>query len=283
MKIRNLAHSLLRFLAASAVLAIVVVLDWYPTVKDLGRLRRECSDMERKAKDHIIMTSRFVFPDAVEKSLFEQSHAQLRSLLPVMKDDAAWLSWTTSWLRHQAEAAKITWALLLSGPDPKRAMDSEERLIGQEAATGLLATDWRHDIQEKFRDIVDPNHYRWHHVFSGMKLDPKQALSSRPLVIALTAPLPALLTFINQCSWGEPRLEIARLRLVSGPSFSLAWLFLRGDYLVRGSSSWKVNDTADSENSLLVDPDSSLLLQHVAPPVDPLSEKRDLPPAGSPW
>jgi hypothetical protein len=263
MKLRNLARSLLRFLAALAVLAIVAVLDWYPTFKDLGRLRRERSDMERKAKGHVVMASRFVFPDAVEKSLFEQGHAHLRRLLPVMKDDAAWLSWTTSWLRRQAEAAKITWALLLSSPDPGRAMDSEERLIGQASATDLLTTVWRQDIQKKFRDIADPNQYRWHYVFSGMKFDPKQVLSSRPLAIALTAPLPALLAFINQCSWGEARLEIVRLRLVSGPAFSLAWLFLRGDYLLHRPSSWLVNDTVGSENSLLVDPDSPLLWQKV--------------------
>ena len=55
--------SLLRVLAVLAVLAAFAVLDWYPTVKELGRLRRERGDLERKIKDYGAMAVRLrLFP-----------------------------------------------------------------------------------------------------------------------------------------------------------------------------------------------------------------------------
>ena len=72
MKAGTLARSLLRALAALCVLAAFVVLDWYPTVKDLGRLRRERSDWDRKIKDYGAMAGNLQFSDAEENTLLAQ-------------------------------------------------------------------------------------------------------------------------------------------------------------------------------------------------------------------
>ena len=69
-----------------------------------------------------------------------------------------------------------------------------------------------------------------------MEVVRQQRLASRTLAVALAAPLPALLDFINHISWGEARLEIVRLHLEPGAALSRAWLICRGNYLVRKPS-----------------------------------------------
>jgi hypothetical protein len=281
MKLRNLARTLLRVLTALAMLAIVAVLDWYPTVKELGRLRRERSDMERKAKDYAVMASRFVFPGAEERALFTSQEASLLRSLPHTTDDPAWLKRSSSWLCRQAEADGVSGLLALSTPAPAGVLDSGALSTSRAPAAWWLAWQ-RPDMQESLHDASDPGRLTWRGIFDSLKFSEELDLASRPLAIAIEGRLPALLDFINHCSRGETRLEIVRLRLEPIAGLCRAWIILRGYYLVRKPSAWAVKlEPGNGNNDLLIDPYSPMLWQKVDPGDAYRSEKKELPTVSS--
>jgi hypothetical protein len=259
MKPRRLARAFIWVLASLAIFLIFVVFDWYPTVKELGRLRREQRDVILKIKNFTAMASSFVFPDEEEKSHFVKSHADLYKLLMQADDDAPWLNRMLSWLRWQAEADKVDGALLLFSSEPGGMVAPGVRLTGQTPMADWLAGQ-QQDIQEFIAE---------------------HRLAGRPLAIAIEARLPVLLNFINHCSWDYGRLEIVRIRLEAGASLPWAWLVLRGYYLVRGPSPWTMQEGTGSDAGLLVDPDSPLLWQKVDPGTVYRVKKIELPAAAS--
>jgi len=277
MKPRKLARSFLWILASLAILMVFVVLDWYPTVKELGRLRRERGDIERKVKNYSVMASSFVFPDPEENSLLARTSAELRRVLLQVDEDDAWPAMALLELQAQVRAERIANARVFF---TFQALGTELGTAGPGRSAALA--DWLSlqvwDLRESF-SITDQNRYPWHAVFSGSEFIRQQRLASRPLVVALAAPLPALLDFINHISWGETRLEIVRLHLEPGAALPRAWLICRGNYLVRKPSAWAVKeDSGTAGDNLLVDPDSPLLWQKVVPQAVVPAMKNELPP-----
>jgi hypothetical protein len=281
MKLRNLARAFLRVLAALAMLALVIVLDWYPTVKELGRLRRERSDMERKVKEYAVMASRFFFPDAEERALFTSQGASLLRSLPRTTDDPAWLKRSSSWLRRQAGTDGVADLLALSTPAPGGAMDSGALTTSQAPAAWWLAWQ-RPDMQESLHVASDWSRLPWRGVFDSLKFSKELDLASRSLAIAIEGRLPALLDFINHSSAGGSRLEIVRLRLEPVAGLYRAWIILRGYYLVRKPSAWAVKiEPGNGGNDLLIDHDSPMLWQKVDPGSAYRIENKELPTASS--
>jgi hypothetical protein len=282
MKVTKLVRTFLWFLVSLAALTAFTVLDWYPAVKELGHLRREHNDLALKTKNHIAMASRFAFPDEEEKSLFAQSHVRLSQSLINMADDAAWLELTSSWLRRQAEADKISAALLLFSSAPDGKVEPGIRLTGQ-WSSGSLPAGRLQEIQEGFRGAA-PAHFPWKGLFFDPSAPMSEPLAARPLALILEAPLSAILNFINHCSRSDARLEIVRLHLEPGAPLSRAWLVCRGSYLVRAPSPWGVKmKPGDGDDGLLIDSDSPLLWQKVDTGAARPVKKNELPPVGSPW
>lgn len=278
MQPRKLARKFLWILVTLGVALIFISLDWLPALKGLNRLRREKHDEELKIKNFAVMASGFIFPDAEEKSLFAQSHIRFRQALLQVDDDAAWLAMALLELQAQVRAERIASA---------RVFISTHTLSTDLDAAGLgrpdELADWLslqyQDIQESFWITFDPSRYPWHGIFSGLEFVRQQRLASRPLAVAIAAPLPALLGFINRISWGEVRLEIVRLHLEPGAALPRAWLICRGTYLVRKPSAWLVSEgLGTAGDNLLVDPDSPMLWQKVNPDLAPQIPKKELPP-----
>ncbi len=277
----KLSRVLLRVLAALAVLAAFVALDWYPTVKDLGLLRRQRGDLERKIREYAIMAARFNFPDEAETSLLTQADGELRRALPLVENDDAWMASARAELlkREKGLANLILVFGKAEGFGPGRpGLTAWLRLQGQE-------------IRQSFEAAEPWRRYLWHGVFP---MDPAagERLASRPLGIALEAPLPVLFDFINRVSWGAARLEIVRLRLEPAGESARAWLVCGGSYLVTEPSPWRVKmEHGEGDEELLIDRDSPLLLRKVDPLLAPRVEKKELPAAppvrggtaGSPW
>jgi hypothetical protein len=278
MKTRRLVRAFIWFLASLAIFLIFVVFDWYPTVKELGRLRREQRNVILKIKNFTAMASSFVFPDEEEKSHFVKSHADLFRLLMQADDDAPWLNRVLSWLLRQAEADKVDGALLLFSSEPGGIVAPGVRLTGQTPMAAWLAGQ-QQDIQESLKEASYPGRFPWKGVFASPDFICKHRLAGRPLAIAIEARLPVLLNFINHSSWDYSRLEIVRLRLEPGASLPRAWLVLRGYYLVRGPSPWAMQEGTGNDTGLLVDPDSSLLWQKVDPGTAYWVKKMELPAA----
>ncbi len=273
MKWWGLARFLLRALAALAVLAAFAVLDWHPVIKDLGLLRREKNDLERKIRIYDAMTAVFQFPDAKERSILAQSESLLFHSLPQVANDAAWLALARSDLlgREKGLAGAIT-------------LFSDRETAG---CSRPGSGDWLKLQAAKIGEFLDPadprRNYPWRGLFPSMP-PLGGLLACRPLAIALEAPQPELLRFIHHVSWGETRLEIVRLHLEPGLPLSRAWLVCRGNYRVKESSAWRVKAGEDGDQEeLLIDPDSPLLLQRIGPLLAPGIKKRELPPVGSPW
>ncbi|MFH2107384.1 MAG: hypothetical protein ABII93_01835 [Chrysiogenia bacterium] len=290
MKALKLARAFLCILGSLSVLAAFAILDWYPTLKDLGRLRRERGDLERKIKDYSAMASGFTFPNGNEKSLFARERINLRRALLPVDDDDAWTALVLLELQARAREDRITHASFLFN----RQLVVPE--LGPVHPGGAdLLTSWIDgqfaDIQEGFSIAFDTARFPWNGVLSGMQFR-RGRLASRPVCVVAMAPLPALLGFINHLSWGKTRFEIIRLRLEPGIPFSRAWLVCRGNYLARKTSKWTIGKSNESAgDGLLVDTDSPLLLHKAEPFLAPRVKKKELPPApsergdaaGSPW
>ncbi len=279
---RKPARFLLKVLAAFVVLSAFVVLDWYPTVKGLGRLRHELNELKRKIRNHEAAAAKFTFPNAEEGLILAQSESQLLHALPLVENDGAWLAFARSELlaRDKDQSNGIT---IFSA--------AEDLTRRQPELSGWLKIQVQ-DIGRSLK-MVDPSRgYPWRGVFF-MKPDVVgEQLAFRPLGVALEATLPALLSFINHVSWGEARLEIVFLRLEPIGRFARVWMVCRGSYLLHEPSTWSVKmETGAGSEGLLIDPDSPLLLQSIDPLLVPRIEKRELPPAlserddsaGSPW
>lgn len=268
MKAGKLPGAFLSILVFLLLLAAFAILDWYPTVRKLGQLRRERSDLERKIREYDAMAARFEFPDAGEKSLFALSDDQVLRALPGVDADDAWPELARADLLERAK-----------GPADPIVVFSKPAAFGsgpRELLDWLALQD--HDIRQGF-SVAD----RLVSVFPPV-LAARDRLASQPLGIALQAPLAELLDFINHVSWGVARLEIVCLRMEAGPLFTRAWLVCRGSYLAREPSAWPVKTEPGAGNKgLLVDPDSPLLLRRVDPLLAPRAEKRELPKNGGPW
>ena len=268
MKLGKLAFSLLRLLAALAIMAALVVLDWYPSAKDLGRLRRERSDWQRKIKNHGTMAGSLEFPDAEENALWAKMEAQVLQALPGVDSDNAWFELARGELLGNAK-------LLASAAAVFR--EAEPLDSGPPELRGWLRSQ-EENIRLSFR-AADP----LPGVFP-LSLVMKGQWASQPLAIALQAPLPDLLDFINRISWGVARLQIIRLRLDLAGRIGRAWLVCRGNYRTPGPSAWaKEPERGKGGEELLVDPDSPMLLRKVNPLPASGAEMRKLPTAGCPW
>jgi hypothetical protein len=268
MKTGTLARSLLRALALLCVVAAFVVLDWYPTVKDLGRLRRERSDWERKIKDYGAMAGSLEFPSAEENELLAQMDSQVLQALPRVDSDNAWFGLARAELLEGAKG--LADSVMLFRQD--EALDS-----GPPGLRGWLLLQ-EPGIRQVFR-AAEPLYGVFPlHLATGWRL------ASQPLGMALQIPVPELLNLINRISWGVARLEIVHLRLEPAGRIVRAWLVCRGVYQLPGPSARSEEwDSGKDEKELLIDPDSPLLLQRIDPLLAPGVEKRELPPAGSPW
>ncbi|HUU04511.1 MAG TPA: hypothetical protein VMZ49_01410 [Patescibacteria group bacterium] len=278
----KLACVLLRVLAVLAVLAAFVALDWYPTVKELGLLRRQRGDLERKIVEYASMAAKFNFPDQAERSILANAKAELDRALPLVENDAAWTAIGLVDLQARAREDLISHARFLFYWQIDSTKLGTDGPGGKDPLTGWISRQFV-NIQDGFSIAFAPGGFPWHEVFSGSEFGRGQ-LASRPMCIIAMAPLPALLGFINRLSWGEARLEIVRLRLEPGMPLAKAWLVCRGNYRIAAPSPWLVKTGyGKGGENLLVDPDSPLLWQKVDPLLAPRVEKKELPAAGSPW
>lgn len=270
MRVSKLARAFLWTLATLAVLAAFVVLDWFPTVKELGRLRRERSDLERKIKDYDGMADQFEFASEQENALMASNEAFRLRVLPQVEVDDTWLELARSDLRRRAKNIPC---LMVFG-------EAEAFGPGSPGLTGWLKLQER-EIRRSFRSADTGRNYPWHGVFPPAASG-EDHLASRPLGVALEAPLQGLLDFVNRLSWGSVRLEIIHLRLEPAGTDAFGWLVCRGDYLARKSSAWSIkNEPQTRGNGPLVDPDSPLLWQKVDSSLAYRNEKKELaPPSG---
>lgn len=279
MKTGKLARALLRVLAVLVVLAAFVALDWYPTVKELSLLRRQGGDLERKIKEYNVMAGTFQFPEKGEDSLLAAADAEPGRLLPRVENDNGWEAISIFDLQARVREDGIPHARFLFNHQ----IDGLEMGVADTVGAGPLASwisreFW--DMQTGFSLAFDPGSFHWHGVSAGLEFRRGQRLANRPLAVALAAPLPVVLSFINHISWGETRLEIVRLRLEPAGGSALAWLVCRGSYLVPGPSPWLVKmKQGEGGAQLLIDPDSPLLWRQANPLFAPAVEKRELPPA----
>jgi len=277
MKALKLVRAFLWILGSLSVLAAFAILDWYPTLKDLGRLRRERGDLERKIKDYGAMASGFTFPDRNEKSLFAREKINLRRALLPADDDDAWTALVLLELQARAREDRIPFASFLFNWQLVAPELGTTGPGGADLLTGWIDRQFA-DIQRGFSIAFDTARFPWNGVLSGMQFR-RGRLARRPVCVVAMAPLPALLGFINHLSWGKTHFEIIRLRLEPGIPFSRAWLVCCGNYLVRKPSAWALKEVPESVgDNLLVDPDSPLLWQKVNPGIVPKILKKELPP-----
>jgi hypothetical protein len=262
-------------MAFAAALVVCVWIDWLPTLKDLNRLKRAQREYVLQTDRLNSALSRFSFPDEKEKLVFANNAERLVKLMPAVADDASWLAMIVPALADRAKLDQLDSAMLLT-------LDSS----GQPAVAPLKLSDraaddlqhWlksqRQEYERDLHDCVDRRYFPWPDA-----LGLQGQLACRPIAIAVAAKLPALLSFVNHCTWSAGRLEIVRLRMGRGDGRPLALILCRGFYQVRAQSHWQIQDEVggNTENQL-IDADSTLLWQPVNPQAVGLAAKNELPP-----
>ena len=276
---RKLARSLIHALVVLSIAAAFVVLDWYPTVRDLGRLRRERGDWERKIRNYGAMATALDSPDAAENERLAQRDFRVLQALPQVDDDAGWKAVVLTRLQQRVlldgiPHARFLFGNMIDAPDLGSAGPGRgDPLAGWIGSQNVA-------IQEGFSRACDPERFYWRGLLGGQpSLHGLHA--NRSICVVAMAPLPALLRFINHVSWDESRLEIVRLHLEPDLPNSRAWLVCRITGWMRNGAlfPWEKGEG----EGLRIDLDSPLLLRKVEPPPAPGIEKRELPPVGSPW
>jgi hypothetical protein len=275
----KLARFLIHTLAALSVTAAFAILDWYPTVKDLGRLRRERGDWERKIRDYGAMAAELEFPDAAENELLGQMDFRVHQTLPPVDDDAGWKAVALTSLQQRVFLDGIPHARLLFGHMTDAPELGSAGPGGGDPLVGWIGRQFV-AIQEGFLQACDPERLYWRGLLGGLPSLHGQP-ANRPVCVVAMAPLPALLGFINHVSWDESRLEIVRLHLEPDIPHSRAWMVCRITGWMRNGA-LTPGEKGESEG-LRVDQDSPLLLRRVEPLHPRDSGKRDLPEDGSPW
>ncbi len=156
-----------------------------------------------------------------------------------MERDDAWEEIVLAELRALAGEGRIPAARVLFSP-PAPGSRSAPPARRPDLLAGWLFPGQSAALAAGFALAADPGRYPWHGVLTGLEIRRGQRLASRPLAVALAAPLTALLNFVNRVSWGSARLEIVRMRLEPGPGLSRAWLVCRGNYLTQLPSAYVV-------------------------------------------
>jgi hypothetical protein len=272
---------LIRFLGGLFAIGVAVtafaILDWYPTIKDLGRLRRERSDLARNILNHEAITSRFEFPGVHENSLLDGAEGNARGAVPEFSGDRDWLASAIAELREGigGEGAPDS-AVLFFSPAPEASLQAVS--LGQRSSFGEWALGRQTAaIREAFAAASAASHSPWHRLLFDLNLPEQHQPAIRTVGIAMEGPLPELLNRINRVSWGRLRLELVRLYLEPGSTGGRAWLVCRGNYRAAETSAWLLqNPGAEQDDDPLVDSDSPLLLRSVDASICPQPKKQEL-------
>ncbi len=279
MRTGRLLAALLAALALLALAAGLAAWDWYPSLKALGRLRRERSEWERKIREHQGLSERLDFPDAREEGILNRTEAELLQALPPLEDGGVWRQACLRAVRQRALEEEIAAALFLSGAgeEPLEAAAADAAVLG---SLRHWAASQSPAIGQGFALARDPGRFSWRAVLASpgsSRLHP----GSRQGAVIAAAPLPGLLRFINRLAWDESRLEIVRLRLEPGRPLSRAWLVCRSSGLKGGAQPPRAALAPGWE--LQVDLESPLLLRRIDPLHAAASGRRELPAPDSPW
>ena len=199
-------------------LAAFAVLDWYPTVKDLGRLRRERGDLERKIRDYARHGRRR------SSSPTKRRKRSWRSARPSCSGRCRWWRTTTPGRRIGPVGSAVRGAGLDHIPMPGSFQRSRSLDGTRDSAAWRGRTPWLDWIGQEIRQISEAADCPGRAAFPGTAFSPAwnpargNGWPAGRWASPWQAPLPALLDFINHVSWGETRLEIVRLHLEPGPA-----------------------------------------------------------------
>lgn len=279
MRTRRLTGILAAAIPLLVLAAGLAAWDWYPSLKALGRMRRERSEWERKTREHQLLAARFEFPDAGEEELLNRAEAELLQALPLLEDGEAWPQACLRGVRQRAQEERLAAALFLPGPG-EEALEAAAADAAALRSLRLWAASQSPAIGRGFALASDPGRFAWGGVLASPGASGWHAGSRQGAVIA-AAPLPGLLRFLNRVAWDEARLEIVRLRLEPGRPLSRAWLVCRSSGLQGGARPAQAAPAPGWE--LQVDLESPLLLRRIDPLHAAASGRRELPAPGSPW
>lgn len=281
MKAQVFFRKIVWIMVSLTVLLAFAGLDWLPALKELNRFKRDEREYFLQTNRLKSLISRFVFPDEKEKLIFSNTADRLLESLPRVADDASWLAMIVSALRDRAKLDQLDSALLLIQAGPGQPVAVPLNLSTRASTDDLQRwlAGQRQETESCLQAFADFHQFPWHAVLVGPESRGKRQLACRPIGIAIAAKLPALLHFVNHCSWSAGRLEIVQLRMGQGETRPLALIFCRGCYLVSASSVWLVPAQAGGNGeNLLIDADSDLLWQPVDPNAVSPGLKKELPP-----
>ena len=193
---------LLGILLAAALYAALVL---FPIVEDISQLKRDKKDLVLQIEDFKQQAHRFFVIDDKEKSFMKRDSKLLMEGIPVLSSPSA----------IEAFTGEVKRAILRLAGDlelPEHSIVLAEDAVDLEERFGPLGLDRSYEIKEG----------QWVFPYSS---------AYRPLYVAVSAPLPQALRFLNRLPASQKRyLGVAGIHVVPGTFNPLVIISLRLHY-----------------------------------------------------
>jgi hypothetical protein len=239
MKRKNLIIKIAGILSLIFLIIIYVLLYLFPALKSINQYKRQLKDMNLKISDFAKMESDFSFSDERERSYFARTDRELSGKIPEVKTREDFIALITKISNYIQNLAERDGILNLG-------MKPDE---GQNRAPGK-------GFPGRFKNV-----------------------KSHTITLSFTGKIKNAVNFINHIPWSDYYLSEDRILVSAGDIFPYYIVFFRIYYIdLQEKTAGVEKNREESQESLVIDYDSEVLLNHIDPELSEPFPKKELPP-----
>lgn len=239
MKGKNLLVKIAGILSLIFLIIVYVLLYLFPALKSINQYKRQLRDMNLKISDFAKMESDFSFSDERERSYFARTDRELSGKIPEVRNREDFIALLTKISNYIQNLAEKDGILnLVMKPDES-----------QKGAPGKG--------------------------FSGQLKNVK----SHTITLSFTVKIKNAVNFINHIPWSDYYLSEDRILVSTGDIYPYYIVFLRIYYIdLQEQAAGVAKDSQESQENLVIDYDSEVLLNPIDPELTEPFPKKELPP-----
>jgi hypothetical protein len=238
MRRKNLFIKIAGILSFIVLIIIYFLLYLFPALKSINRYKRQLKDMNLKILDFTRMESDFSFSDERERSYFARTDGELLGKIPEVRTREDFITLFTKISNYIQKLAEKDGILnLVLKPD-----EEQKGVLGKGFSARL------------------------------------KNVKSHTITLSFTAKIKTAVNFINHIPWSDYYLSEDRILVSAGDIFPYYIVFLRIYYIdLREQIAGVVMDSEKSQESLVIDYNSEVLLNRIDPELTESFPKKELP------
>jgi hypothetical protein len=239
MRRQNLLFNLAGILSLIFLIIIYVLLYFIPALKSINRHKRQLKDLNLKILDFTRMESDFSLSNEEERRYFAQTDRELLEKIPEVRTREDFITLFANISAYIQKCAQKDGILnLVMKPD--------------ESQTGAPAKGF----------------------FARLK-----TVKSDTITLSFTGEIKNALNFINHLPWSDYYLSEDRILVSAGDIFPNYMVFLRIYYIdLREQTTGSIQESEKSQEPLIIDYNSEVLLNRIDPEFTEPFPKKELPP-----